>query len=622
MKRLIFLTCALLVAISAHSQYIINTTALRLLNGSASIAGTIPGTIYYDPVTNKFMFREGSTWVMLGSGGGSGITNGDKGDITIAGDGASMLVDNGAITFAKFQTIPTNTFLGRITAGTGLTESLTPAQAASMLPVFTSSAKGLVPVPTSTPDGTRYLNDQGTFTVPPGSGGAGTGTTETASNGLTKVGDDIRLGGALTEFSTMITLDGNDFEIRNGISQAKNGFFYSHGTNAGWHIASGDYTGTGSVQDFWIAGGSGLNFLSRNATTGNVQMVIGSTGTTFTDSRNTKRGIEYAGPGYETQPYSLTTKNYVDQLVASVSNIAQFTTSTSGVVPASGTSPSTKILYGDGVWRTAPTSGATYSVFTRSVSGLVPFPGGSTTTRALYEDGTWKTVPVYTQFSATQQGLVPPSGTADGTKVLYDDKVWRVPPASGGSGTVTTDAGQVAYGVGTDAVGGEAVFTYNATTNLLSTGNLQITNTPVNNPAATQMLVRNAGSSGNVETLSVGAGSYTPTYTAFSGSPNGFEAYPQMYMRVGNRVTVSGVIDFDHTSNSPVSFKMTLPPGITPAMTAIYSAGGGVSDNKGGLFTVKAEGSAGNEVYFDSGTNSVSGTSTVITYTLMYACAN
>jgi trimeric autotransporter adhesin len=114
------------------------------------------------------------------------------------------------------------------------------------------------------------------------------------------------------------------------------------------------------------------------------------------------------------------------------------------------------------------------------------------------------------------------------------------------------------------------------------------------------------------------SGTYTPTYTAIAGSPNGFEAYPQNYMKVGNMCMVAGVIDFDHTAGTTVAFKMTLP--ITPSFGAIYSAGGGVSDNKGGLFTVQAEGSAGNEVYFNSGTNNVTGTNTVITYSLMYKC--
>lgn len=424
----------MIAAITAHSQYIINTTALRLLNGSASIAGTIPGTIYYEPSTNKFMFREGNTWVMLGSGGGGGITNGDKGDITISNLGATMLIDNGAITFAKMQTIGTNTILGRISASTGLVEQLTPAQVNTMLPAFTRTLKGLVPPSGGTNGTDNFLREDGTWAVPPGTGGTGSGTTETASNGLYKSGNDIRLGITNITESTQIGIaNANQFRIvdfsADDFMFGINGF-----ARAGWNIGYGNLNVSTGQQAVMNIDPTGLYWRAQNSSGVGSTWSFRNDFVTFTDGRATKRGIEYAGPGYETQPYSLTTKNYVDQLVASVSSVPQFTSSTSGIVPASGSSPSTKILYGDGVWRTAPSGGSTYSVFTRTVNGLVPAPGGSTTNRYMREDGTWSVPPdantTYSTFNASSSGLVPASGTANGTKTLYDDGVWRVPSGS------------------------------------------------------------------------------------------------------------------------------------------------------------------------------------------------
>lgn len=59
------------------------------------------------------------------SGGGSGISDGDKGDITVSGTGAVWTIDNATITYAKIQNVSaTDKVLGRSTAGAGVVEEI------------------------------------------------------------------------------------------------------------------------------------------------------------------------------------------------------------------------------------------------------------------------------------------------------------------------------------------------------------------------------------------------------------------------------------------------------------------------------------------------------------------
>jgi hypothetical protein len=94
---------------------------------------------------------------------GVGFTDGDKGDITIAGTGTQLTIDNNAVTDAKLADMPANTIKGAIAAGDPV--NLTIAQVTAMLDVFTSALKGLVPAG-GTP--TTFLRGDGAWGVPSG----------------------------------------------------------------------------------------------------------------------------------------------------------------------------------------------------------------------------------------------------------------------------------------------------------------------------------------------------------------------------------------------------------------------------------------------------------------------
>jgi hypothetical protein len=104
------------------------------LGGQASDpAAPADGTLWLNTTTGEIKVRSAGT--TLAVGGGGGITDGDKGDITVSGTGAIWAIDAGAVTLGKLADIATDSFLGRDTAGTGTPEVLGPGQARGILNV-------------------------------------------------------------------------------------------------------------------------------------------------------------------------------------------------------------------------------------------------------------------------------------------------------------------------------------------------------------------------------------------------------------------------------------------------------------------------------------------------------
>jgi hypothetical protein len=114
--------------------------------------------------TANFLRADG-TWA---APPGGGLTDGDKGDITVSASGATWTIDNTVVTNTKLANVATATFKGRTTAGTGSPDELTAAQATALLDAFTSTLKGLAPA--SGGGTTNFLRADGTWAAPPGGG--------------------------------------------------------------------------------------------------------------------------------------------------------------------------------------------------------------------------------------------------------------------------------------------------------------------------------------------------------------------------------------------------------------------------------------------------------------------
>lgn len=95
------------------------TALLSVFSDSAQ--GVVPAS---GGGTSNFLRADG-TWASPPAGEGGGVTDGDKGDVSVSANGAVWTVDNNAITFAKMQDIASDRLIGRDTANSGDPELIT-----------------------------------------------------------------------------------------------------------------------------------------------------------------------------------------------------------------------------------------------------------------------------------------------------------------------------------------------------------------------------------------------------------------------------------------------------------------------------------------------------------------
>lgn len=93
---------------------------VEALQGRA-VAATAPSDTYalvWNAAANQ--------WEPQAQGGsGGGVSDGDKGDITVSGSGSTWTIDGDAVTFAKMQNVDSDRLLGRDTASSGDVEQIT-----------------------------------------------------------------------------------------------------------------------------------------------------------------------------------------------------------------------------------------------------------------------------------------------------------------------------------------------------------------------------------------------------------------------------------------------------------------------------------------------------------------
>ena len=91
----------------------------------------------------------------------------DSGALAALATVGTTEIDNNAVTLAKMVQVASDTTMGRVTAGVGNIEALTPLLATSILNPFTSALKGLAPA--SGGGTTNFMRADGTWAAPPSS---------------------------------------------------------------------------------------------------------------------------------------------------------------------------------------------------------------------------------------------------------------------------------------------------------------------------------------------------------------------------------------------------------------------------------------------------------------------
>ena len=107
---------------------------IKLKRGSGSdpsASDLVVGEIAIITDTGKLFTKKDDNSIAEISGGG--ISDGDKGDITVSNSGATFTIDNDAVTYAKIQNVSaTERLLGRDSSGAGVISSITPAPLESL----------------------------------------------------------------------------------------------------------------------------------------------------------------------------------------------------------------------------------------------------------------------------------------------------------------------------------------------------------------------------------------------------------------------------------------------------------------------------------------------------------